>query len=284
MQYHMDLDGTFSFKGGDVVSEIDGHTGRVEIEIWASILPMYGDSKATVERINNYLAKNHSYRSGQVAVQMGLINPVIGTQFTTEALYRAQYGIIKDQYLVKLARRGNFFVGIDNSLGDPIRFPTSRVSYEQEMMTDRYDIASIGAHGSYTSFGGNTEWGGIVIDVPFADTRPIRPVFLLEHSCNTAAIHRYPNLGSAFLYNKDNNVLVFAGATAPQGGMGRTSMGTAGNYEADLLVAGKSIGVAHFAAMTLPYASGVFANFREAYAAQQILLGDGTLKLQEFRR
>jgi PKD repeat protein len=283
LQYYMDLDGDFSYRSGVVQDEIDAHTGKVEIEIWASILPAYGSTDATIARINDYLIKNHRYRSRQLIVQRGFINPVLGSQFTTQALYNLQYRIISTEYFVTLNSRGNYFVGIDNKLGDLDQFPTSRISYEREMLTDKYDVANIGAHGSVTSFGGNVDWGGIVIDVAFARSKPVKPVYLLEHSCNTAAIGAFPNLASEFLYNAANNVLVFAGATAEQGGMGDTAMGTATNYEAQLLTSGETIGNAHFGPMKLPY-RGVFANFRDAFAAQQIMLGDGTLRLQEFMK
>jgi hypothetical protein len=287
MQYYMDLDGTFSFRGGQVTNEIDSHTGNVEIEIWTSILPFYASNTSTVAYINDYLTKNHNYRSGKLIVQRGFINPVIGNRITTEALYNYQYQIIRDEYYVKLAQRGNFFVGIDNNLGDITRFPTSRVSYEQEMLTDKYDVASVGAHGTAVAFGvfkpDDEAWGSMRVDITYARTRRLKPVFVLEHSCNVAAIGAYPNLATEFLYNKDNNVLAFAGATAEQGGMGVTAMGTAANFEADLLTSGQSIGMAHFAPMRLPYV-GIDAAFREYFAAQQILLGDGTLRLQEFMR
>ena len=284
LQYYMDLDGDYSFEGGEVTDEIDSHTGRVEIEIWTSILPQYGDQVSTAGHINDYLVKNHAYRSKSMVVQKGFIKPVLGSRFTTEALYNHQYQIIKDEYFVRLNQRGNFFLGIDNNLGDIDRFPTSRICYEREMMTDKYDVASIGAHGSPVGFGfDDEEFGSIMIDITFAQTKPIKPVFLLEHSCNTADIRHYPNLASEFLYNRDNNVLVFAGATGPQGGMGITEMGFAHNYEAELLTSGESIGNAHFAPMRLPYIDWAM-EFRETYSAQQILLGDGTLRLQEFMR
>ena len=288
MQYYMDLDGTFSFKGGPVINEIDSHTGNVEIEIWTSILPFYVSYTSTVAYINDYLTKNHNYRSGKLTVQRGFVNPVIGSRITTEALYNYQYQIIRNEYYEKLTQRGNFFVGIDNNLGNITRFPTSRVSYEQEMLTDKYDVASVGAHGSAVAFGDLTPdddetWGSMRVDITYARTRPIKPVFILEHSCNVAAIGAYPNLATEFLYNRDNNVLAFAGATAEQGGMGVTAMGTAASFEADLLTSGQAIGIAHFAPMKLPYL-GTYAAFREYFAAQQILLGDGTLRLQEFMR
>jgi hypothetical protein len=65
--------------------------------------------------------------------------------------------------------------------------------------------------------------------------------------------------------------------------MGNTAMGFSLNYQAELLTSGKSIGTSHFGPMMLPYV-GTFAQFREAFSAQQIMLGDGTLRLQEFRR
>lgn len=284
LQYYMDLDGVFSYRGGPVVSEIDDHRGAVEIEIWASILPAYQGKAATVEHVKAYFAKNHAYRSGAMSVQRGFINPVLGSRIATVDLYEYQYRVIRDEYFVPLVGRGNFFVGIDNSLGNLDLYPNSRISYEREMLTDRYDVASIGAHGSTTEFGSFNEYGSIVVGIPYAKSMPIKPVFLFEHSCNTAAIDARENLASEFLYSRVNNVLVFAGATAPQGGMGDTREGRAINHTAALLVAGENVGEAHFAPMRLPYVGFAAPPFREAFAAQQIMLGDGTLRLQEFMR
>jgi PKD repeat protein len=281
MQFFMDLDGEFSYRGGAVTTQIDSHTGATEIEIWASILPAYGTLNQTIARINAYLEKNHRYRTAGLGVQRGFVQPVLGSRITTVDLYNYQYSVILNEYFVALNRRGNFFVGIDNKLGDLDRFPTSAVSYEREMLTDKYDIASIGAHGNAVSFGSFNEWGSIVIDLAYARSRPIKTVFLLEHSCNTADISVQPNLASEFLYNAANNVLAFAGASGPQGGMGDTTMGRASNYTAELLATGQSIGSSYFGPMRLPY-TGIFRNYRDAFAAQQILLGDGTLRLQEF--
>ncbi|MCX6219002.1 PKD domain-containing protein [Spirosoma sp.] len=282
MQFYMDLDGQFTNAGQPANMAIDAHTGRVETEIWTSILPFYQSKAQTIASIRDYLTKNHAYRTQVTQLQKGFIKPVLGSRITTEALYASQYKIIRDEYYTALAKRGNFYVGIDNTLGDLARFPTSQVSYEQEMLTNKYDVASIGAHGNTVSFGSFNEWGSILIDVNYARRAAIKPVFLLEHSCNTAAIDNTPNLGTEFLYNKANNVLIFAGATAPQGGMGQTALGRADQLEARLLTEGSSIGTAHFAPMTMPYTVENFKSFREAYSAQQIMLGDGTLRLQEF--
>jgi PKD repeat protein len=280
MQYYMDLDGNFSFEGRSVIDQIDSHTGKVEIEIWASILPYYQSQTSTIEYINDYLAKNHNYRVGEMKVQKGYITPLIGARISTEALYHYQYEILKDCY-TDLRQRGNLFVGIDNTLGDTEKFPNARVCYEKEMLTDKYDVADIGGHGSNLAFGAIDESGSISIDIAYARTHEVKPIFLLDNSCSTVAIHIYPNLGTEFLYNKNNNVLVYTGATTWQGGMGWTVMGRPDNYTAGLLTQGKSIGVAHFASMTLPFTT-FFHERREEFSAQQILLGDGTLKLQEY--
>jgi hypothetical protein len=281
LEYYMDLDGIFTKNGNTANWNIGEHTGNVEIEIWTSILPYYESIANSINYINDYLDKNHSYRTGALKVEKGFINPVLGSRITTEALYNYQYKINKEEYYQDLVKRGNFFAGIDNTLDNDEQFPTSRISYELEIMTDQYDVASFGAHGSSSAFGSFDEWGSIIIDVDYARTKSIKPLFILDHSCNTANISAYPNLATEFLYNKNNNVLVYAGATAPQRGMGTTRMGDADDYEAELLTKGKSIGIAHFAPMTLPY-TGDFRNFREVFSCQQILLGDGTLRLQEF--
>jgi autotransporter-associated beta strand protein len=74
--YYMDLDGTWSDSSGD--GTYDTHTGNVAPEIWVShiapsnVLPLNsGQTEASL--VNNYFAKVHQYRAGQMRMpQSGL--------------------------------------------------------------------------------------------------------------------------------------------------------------------------------------------------------------------
>jgi len=68
--YYMDLDGTFTDDDSDGL--YDGHSGDLYPEIWVGRLtpsPMTFGASNEVDLLNNYFAKNHLYRTGNLPVQ-----------------------------------------------------------------------------------------------------------------------------------------------------------------------------------------------------------------------
>ncbi len=68
--YYMDLDGSFTDADSDGL--YDGHTGDLYPEIWLGRLtasPLNFGTSNEVDLVNNYFAKNHSYRTGNMPVQ-----------------------------------------------------------------------------------------------------------------------------------------------------------------------------------------------------------------------
>jgi len=275
-QYYMDLNGQFVFDDSD---QIIDHSGERKIEIWVSVIPAYGPHPASL--INSYFDKNHAFRTGEIQIEKGFINSLIGAQIEDVATYNYQLEYLEEEIYLDLNARGNLFFGIDNKLENPIDFPTASQSYENEILTNKYDVAKIGAHGNSYSFGSFNEWGSIIIDTEYAATNDVKPMLLIETSCNTAAIDRDVNLASEFLLNPSNNVLTYKGATSPQGGQGVTAFGLPANLIASNLTQGKCLGEALLSPMYKEYI-GVFDKYREGFSAQQIVLGDGAIKLQEF--
>lgn len=277
-QYYMDIDGHFEFNDSETII---AHTGNRMIELWLSIIPAYGDDPIT--NINSYFDKNHKFRTGQMDIQKGFISSLIGAEIQDVATYHLQRNILLNELYNDLTNRGNLFFGIDNKLNDNVLYPDAQVAYLTEMLTNKYDVAKIGAHGTSTYFGSFNEWGSIIVDIDYAKSKNIKPMLLIETSCNTAAIDKSINLASEFLFNPDNNVITYSGASAPQGGKGLDVNGVhASNIIAKNLVDGYLIGEALFSPMYKEYQVGIYNDYREYYSAQQIVLGDGSLKLQEF--
>jgi len=278
-QYYMDINGEFEF---DETNTIVNHSGDRPIELWVSVIPSYGFD--SVANINSYLDKNHSYRSGMMNIERGFVTSLIGARIEDEETYNTQLEFLLDEVYMDLNRRGNLFIGIDNKLNDTAMFPNANWVYSSEMFSSKYDVAKIGAHGTAVSFGSFNEWGSIIVDVDYAQTNNITPMLLIETSCNSAAIDQDINLACEFLFNSNNNVVTYSGATCPQGGQGETSFGRASNFIAKNLVEGALLGESLFVPMYHPYVDGIFADYREYFSAQQIVLGDGSLKLQEFMK
>jgi hypothetical protein len=278
-QYYMDINGEFEF---DENNTIVNHYGDRPIELWVSVIPSYGlDS---IANINSYLDKNHGYRSGMMNIERGFVTSLIGAQIEDEETYNSQLEFLLNEVYLDLNQRGNLFIGIDNKLNDLDMFPNANWVYSSEMLSSKYDVAKIGAHGSAVSFGSFNEWGSIIIDVDYAQSNNITPMLLIETSCNSAAIDQHTNLACEFLFNPNNNVVTYSGATSAQGGQGETSFGRASNFIAENLVEGVLLGESLLSPMYHPYVDGIFSDYRENFSAQQIVLGDGSLKLQEFMK
>jgi hypothetical protein len=245
------------------------------------VLPFYLDRETTIDRINSYFKKNHEFRIGLRRPEAGFVDPIIGTECETPEAYQKQVDhTINSQWAWKPSTsRGNILVGPDNSLGDLVNYPNAAYCYEQAMMTDEYDFANIGAHGSCTGFG--ALGGSISINVDWANTYNIKPLFLWDTSCNTGNIDCQPNLLSAFLYNPNNNVILAKGATGEQGGLGSSVNGDFRPYIGGLLSQGYSFGEAILSHINNEFV-GCSGQQREYFVAQFILFGDGTLKLPEF--
>jgi hypothetical protein len=284
-QFYQDLNGTYSCSNPENCNHTgcyDTHSGEIDSEIWVSVLPFYLDRETTIDRINSYFKKNHESRMGLRRPEAGFICSLIGASIDTPEAYQQQVDyFINSQWAWKpLTSRGNILVGPDNSLGDLDNYPNAAYCYEQAMMTDEYDFAEIGSHGRCTSFG-EGQGGSISINVDWANTHHIKPLFLWDHSCNTGDIDCQPNLLSAFLYNPNNNVILAKGATGDQGGLGSSLNGDSHPYIGGLLSQGYSFGEAILSHINSEFVD-CCGQQREYFVAQFILLGDGTLKLPEF--
>lgn len=277
-EFYEDLDGDY-FKAQSSDNFYSVHSGNVTAEIWVSILPYYFNETTTVKCINGYLQKNHLYRNFENRVQRGYANAILGVMPSME-MYQQQITAILDPtyYWYPIDRLGNILIGVDNYLGNSTLYPNARDVFEG-MMSDKYDFAIVGAHGS--GIGWYYDNGTCLIDVNWAETHPIQTHFIIDGSCSNGNIDLFPNLLTAFLYNAQNKVIFVEGSTCPGGGLGENVEGYYAPIVSRKLIEASSLGEANQYYFSKDLV-GTFLEQREMYTAQNILLGDGTLRLVEF--
>lgn len=279
-QYYEDLDGDFQIR--DMSQWLyDNHTGDVESEIWVSVLPPLASNTETISAIQRYFLKNHRYRIGLDRTAAGFLTPIVGSRIETEEMYDYQVdyvlGLIPGSYKWSygpLISRGNIFIAPDNLLNDPVNFPGPNQVFYQEIQTGNYDIYSGTGHGSAYRSG--------PLDRKYLNNNIINVTFWFEGGCSTVDLDVVPSFGVTALYSETSKVLIFKGATMPQGGLGGSENGYYQLVVGTALVNGKSIGDAILEHRSEPM-SEAYASQREYFAAQYILLGDGTLRLQEYQ-
>ena len=284
-QYYEDLDGDFQILDASQWL-YDDHTGDVEAEIWISVLPPLASDSETISAIQRYFLKNHSYRIGLERPAAGYLHPIIGSQYETEELYNWQVnyvlGLIPGSYQWSwgpLTSRGNILVAPNNLLNDPVNFPGSDEVFYQEVQTGDYDIFITSAHGSAYGIGSNGYW----YDRSYLNNNLINVSFWFEGGCSTVDLDVMPSFGVTALYSENSSILAYRGATMDQGGLGCSSNGCAKIVIGTALSNGKSIGEAILEHRSVPLLEN-YASQREYFTAQHILLGDGTLRLQEYQQ
>jgi hypothetical protein len=283
MQFYEDLDGTYS-QGSpgncDHAGCYDSHTGSVGSEIWVSVLPFMTSDGVTIDKVNQYFAKNHAYRAGIGRPRKGIFQAVIGSSIDTVQKYNDQVAQLTTSAYAwtPLTSRGNIGLFIDNSLGHPAQYPDAAYGYGTALLTGDYDFAEIGAHGSATTFG--TSNGSIWISTSWVNTHSVAATFVWDGSCNNGDLDVDDNLLTALVYS-DSKVLVAAGATGEAGGLGSNVNGFYRSNIAQSLAAVKTFGEAYLDHIDAPF-QGCELYEKEYYTAPAIFIGDLTLKLQEY--
>ena len=283
MQFYQDLDGTYSRSDPGSCSHAgcyDGHTGAVGSEIWVSVLPFLTNDATTIEKVNRYFAKNHAYRMGVARPRKGFLRPLIGSVIDTVQKYDDQIAYVTDSKWAwtPLTSRGNVGIFMDNSLGDPVRYPQAAYGYETALLTRDYDFAEVGAHGSPTLFRAQ-QGGSIVITTAWVNSHKIGATFVWDGSCNNGDLDVDGNLLTALVYS-DGDVLMAAGATGEGWGLGANVNGDYRPNIGHALAAGKTFGEAYLGHINAPFEEcGLY--LRDFNTAPALFIGDLTLKLQE---
>ena len=288
-QFYQDLDGDYARLNPDDCYNsgcYDSHTGKIDSEIWVSVLPFAIDTADTIEKINQYFQKNHEYRSGINRPKQGYLRPLIGSRIDTIEQYDNQLVyLIDSEYAWKpLTVRGNVDVFIDNSIG----YPDAADGYEALLSGD-YDFTDVGAHGTATSLGAPV--GSITVTTDWVNAHGIKSTFLWSTSCNNGDIgfydkktgERKQSLLAEFGYS-NSSVLLAAGATGGAGGLGTNINGNFRPNIGQSLADGKSMGEAFLDHVNAPFKEGCDSQQREYFVTPTIFIGDMTLRLQENMR
>lgn len=279
MQYYGDLDGQYTLLDTNLWV-FGNHSGAMESEIWISILPPFGETNETAAAIQSYLRRNHLYRMGLNRPAAGSLFPLIGSSFTTTNLYQYQVDVIlgvapdSAQWAWDpLVRRGRVLVAPDNYLDDPVRYPDSAVIFTNLITSGDYDVLVSSTHGS--------PWGIGMYGMDYLTSTLLNVNYWFEGGCSTCDFDIIPNFGFTALYSPTSRILTYMGATTDQGGLGGTADGYFPKVISTGLSQGKSVGEAILTVLSKPL-TATYSSQREYYRAQHVLLGDGTLRLQEF--
>jgi len=272
-QCYADLDGVFAASpgyaspGGHPYS-YDVHSGDMDWEIWIGVLPLYrGDSASTVEALNRYFAKNHTYRTGGYDLPRAFLQIHEHSTATTEEEH--------DQILVGLRSGEYAWTPFSDASNAHIFFdsPPGGLSVEQgyAALSDGVaDLTVVEAHGTWAASGR--------MDIPWVESHPLRTVFFADFACSAANLDHAENFLTSVLYSPTSMVLVAEGTTSESGGMGTNENGFFGHNIATALSWGESFGQAILGHVNVPLRHPWSEN-REEHFAEQVILGDPTLGL-----
>ena len=281
-QYYEDLDGVFELKDQSTWT-YDGHTGDVESEIWVSALPPMDTHVKTVDAMQRYFEKNHRYRIGLDGQEKGTLYPILGSTFNNTTIYNSQVetilGTQSNTYQYTwgpMTTRGNVIVAPDNLLNDPVNYPGSAEVFYDFIGSGNHDVVITSTHGNpYLISAGTSTY-----DRDYLNNNPLNVTLWMEAGCATADLDVVPSFGVTALYSETSQILVYKGATMNQGGLGYN----ADNYYrmtiGEELAAGTPIAEAFLKHRGQPM-TGTTAQQREYFAAQYVMLGDGTIKLRQ---
>ncbi|MFC1948512.1 hypothetical protein ACFLXY_11410, partial [Chloroflexota bacterium] len=274
MEYYQDLDGEWNKINPQILwneNAFDSHTGKTDNEIWISVLPFFKDISTTIEKINLYLEKNHKYRTGIDRPENGYIEPICNSWgITTPDLYEEQvdYCINSKYSWYPLTIRGNVGIFPDNTMNNVLEYPDFRHAWDNEMCSNKYDFATICFHNCQFAW------------ISWLANNAMTVNFVWDNTCSFADISKPSSMFDVNLLYDDGNVVLIAGATTFQGGLGGNINGDFRWNIAHDLVNGLSFGEAYLNHTNTLYASP-YEEQKEYFGAQFIFLGDPTLKLQE---
>ena len=270
-QYYSDLDGTFAKSPGYVSRggrshSYDIHSGDTGWEIWVGVLPYYkGNLAQTVDALNRYFAKNHAYRTGQLARPRAFLE--ISEFFRATTL--AEHNLITNDL------RSGIYSWTPYSNGPNARLyfdsPPGGLSVAQgyaDMGAGAADFTVTDTHGNWFASGQLT--------IPSIEASPVRTIFFWSSGCAIGDLDRPDNFLTSILYSPTSDVLVAKGTTNNSGGMGNNPNGFYGHNIAAALTLGASFGEAILRHVNVPLI-WPWSSSREFHFGTPVTLGDPTL-------
>jgi len=272
-QFYSDLNGSFgqspsyTSPGGHSYS-YDLHSGDLNWEIWVGVLPLYkGDIALTIDAINRYFQKNHTYRTGGYSLPRAFLQINEHRTATTPAEHTsAMNDMTSGQYA---------WTPFSSDPTAQIYFNSTSAGLTVEQ---GYTALSNGV-ADFTVGDAHGYWGGHgLLDIAWAESNPIQTIFFWSNGCAVGNLDQPDNFLTSVLYSPTSLVLLAKGTTNDSGGMGTNSDGFFGHNIATALSAGASLGDAVLAHVNVPLISP-WSSSREFHTATTILLGDPTLIL-----
>jgi uncharacterized repeat protein (TIGR02543 family) len=271
-QYYSDLDGIFSVSPnyvspGNHAYSYDIHSGAMNWEIWTSILPYYkGSTTETVNALNRYFAKNHSYRTG-------------GSKPPRAFLQISELNTASTQ-----AEQDQLISGFKNGLYSWTPFsnaPNARIYLNGPTLSVSQGYADLKAGmADFTVTDTHGWWGASgQIDIAWVENNPVNTVFFWGGGCAIGDIDHLDNFLSSIVYSPTSKVLIGKGTTNNSGGMGNNQNGFYGRNIATALSQGKNFGQAILSHVNVPLVYP-YSDSREFHFATVIIVGDPTLKLR----
>ena len=267
-QFLSDLDGNFSKNNPSYPDTYSDHDGDVESEIWVSILPYYIDLTTTITKIRQYLNKNHQYRTGNGVIQQGFLQVNEHNNATTIEDFNMYINLMESGAYSwhPFTEWGNVGLFLNNTIGQQ----DASYAYENELNTNKYQFATLEAHGSYNTNG----------QLSITDIRSmiINPIFIWLGGCNTGNIEYDENIATEIVYSGTSNTLVTKGGTANVGGLGTNENGYFGKNIATTMIAGISLGESYLDHNNTPLVYP-WSDSYELHNAFNIFIGDLSLTL-----
>jgi len=174
------------------------------------------------------------------------------------------YGVYSWHPFTKWGNVGIYFL---NSIG----MPGPNDAYTNEIGSNKYKFAAIGAHGSPVSCGSLT--------TSYVLSNPIKPIFVFLSGCNNAKLSFQGNIASALLYSNYSNVLLCRAISTIGTGLGYNETGNfTKNIACSMFYNDKSIGEAYLGHNNVPLISP-WSNDYELRYGPNLFLGDLSLTL-----
>lgn len=273
-QYYADLNGDFSASSGYIspgghAYSFNMHRGDVDWEIWIGVLPLYrGNMAETVNALEHYFAKNHAYRVNgsdfpyaflQIDEHLRPESPDQPFTYLPE-MYYGEYA------WTPFSSELDAYIYIE-SFADGLSLDEGYTALSAGVA----NFTVLDAHGSSGASGR--------LSINWIESHPIQTDFFWNTACASGDLDKAYNVLTSLLYSPTSAVIVAAGTTANSGGFGNNENGFYGHNIASALVNESSIGDAVLAHVNVPLIYP-WSKSREFHFAQQVILGDPTLRIR----
>ena len=183
--FYMDLHGNWDT---DNLGEIISIPDKLTPEIWIGRLTAGPISGNEIELLNNYFAKNHKYRTGQLNVMPRAL------------AYIDDDWKFKNDYSMSLAYE-DFTVVNDEAITDAVDY--------KKRLSENYEFIQVAVHSSSQEhyFKNNQGWSGSVTNLEIFNINP-QSVFYCFDSCQAARYTDTDYIGGCYIFSNGHGLAV----------------------------------------------------------------------------